>query len=158
MTVHNPGLPPIILEYLEHLVDIEMHNTLVFPESTANVCVLTAHVNANTWSAWVEIVDDQGAPVSLSSKFAVNAGHITVMNAESTNVASALFMIELAYGASKISICRFRFTSETNQIAIAQIPRVRGVEIPAGETLYYRAMCATGGKTANVYFRYFLHE
>jgi len=140
----------------EHLVDVSMHTTTIFPESTANICVLTAHANANTWSAWAEIADNQGTPVTLSSKFAAKAGHITAVEVEGTNVASVLFMIELAYGEAKTTINRLRFTSETNQIAVAQVPRLRGSHISAGETIYYRLMCATGAKTANVYFRYFL--
>ena len=98
---------------------------------------------------------DSGA-TALSTAFAAKAGHITTMEVEETNVASKLFMVELAYGDDKTIISRLRFISETNQVAVAQVSRVRGAHIPAGETIYYRLMCATGAKTANVYFRYFL--
>jgi len=138
----------------EHLVDVLMHETTIFPTATNLTCVLTAHANANTWSAWAEIADS--AATKLSTAFASKAGHITAMEVEETNVASVLFMVELAYGEAKTIISRLRFISETNQVAVAQVPRLRGSHIPAGETIYYRLMCATGAKTANVYFRYFL--
>ena len=157
MTVHNPGESPsmpAILAYSVHNDEMIDHATLVFPTATNLTCVLTAHANANTWSAWAEIADS--AATTLSAAFAAKAGHITAMEVEETNVASVLFMAELAYGAAKTIISRLRFISETNQVAVAQVSRFRGSHIPAGETVYYRLMCATGGKTANVYFRYFL--
>ena len=139
----------------EHLEDVHMHTTVLFPESTADLCVITAHADGDTWSAWVEVADDQ--PVTLSSKFTSYAGHICAMVVEETNQASTLYMAELAYGASKVIVCRFRFLSESNQIGVAQVKEIPGAEIPAGETVYYRCMCATAGsKTANIYLRYFL--
>ncbi|HUV82850.1 MAG TPA: hypothetical protein VMW53_07245 [archaeon] len=143
----------------ELLVEHENHATVIFPESTANLCILTAHADANTWTGWTEIADDQGVPVLLSSKFATYPGHITAMLVEETNQDATRFMIEISYGASKTIISRHRVLTETNKLPTAQSPRVRGALIPAGETVYYRAMCATAAaKTLNVHFRYFLHE
>ena len=39
----------------EHLVFISMHVALLFPESTANMCILPAGATANEWSEWTEI-------------------------------------------------------------------------------------------------------
>lgn len=144
---------------MDHLQDMAMHDTALFPDSSEIDVVLTAHADANTFTDWAEIVDTQGSPVSLSSKFASYGGHITAMEVEETNQASTLYIIELAYGAAKTVITRFRFVSDTNQKPVIGQARVRSCHIPAGETIYYRAMCETAAaKTANVAFRYFLED
>jgi len=154
MTLHSRGLDPKTALLIEH----QSHITFIFPESTANLCVLAAHANANTWTDWAEIVDDQVAPATLSSKFATYPGHTAAMLVEDTNEVDALFMVELAYSASKIIISRHRVRTETNKLPTAQTMRVRAALIPAGTTIYYRAMCnVAGAKTLNVHFRYFLH-
>jgi len=145
---------------LEHLLDVEEHNTYIFPAATNLDCVLTAHADANTWSAWAEVEDTTPeTPITLSSLFAANKGHLTALVVEETNTASTKFMFEISYGAAKVHVAAIRILSETNQIGVAQVARIRGAEIPAGETVYYRAMCETAGsKTATAYFRYFLYE
>jgi len=141
------------------LIEHASHTPFIFPESTANLCTLTAHASANTWTDWAEIADNQGTPVTLSSKFAAYPGHLTAMLVEEENQASTLYMVEAAYGASKTVVCRCRLQSEISLVSPTQIPRGRGSLIPAGETLYYRAMCETAGsKTLQVSFRYFLHS
>ena len=117
--------------------------------------MLTAHANANTYSSWAEVVDSGAA--SLSTPFASNPGHLTALVVEETNTASTRYMFQLSYGASKVHIAEVRIVSETNQIGVAQVEKISGAEVPAGETIYYRAMCETAAaKTANVYFRYFV--
>ena len=144
---------------MQHLLLIETHNTYIFPAATNLNCVLTAHADANTWSEWAEVVDTTGEPISLSSVFAAHKGHLTAVVVEVTNQASTRYMFEISYGAAKVHIASIRILSETNQIGVAQVARIRGAEIPAGETVYYRAMCETAGsKTANVYFRYFAED
>lgn len=141
------------------LIEYTNHTAAIFPEATNLDCVLTAHANANTWSTWTEIVDTTGTPVTLSSKFASNVGHITGMLVEDTSQADTRFMAEIAHSGSKTIVSRHRILTETNKLSTAQIAKVRGAEIPAGETIYYRLMCETAGsKTVTVHFRYFLHS
>jgi len=144
-------------EAFEEIEEIERHTTRIFPEDTSVDCKLTAHADAHTWSGYTEIVDTAGEPVTLSSKFASNPGYITAMVVEDSNAASTLFMAEISYGASHTIVSRHRVRSETNNLPTAESPRVRGAKIPAGETIYYRCMCATAdSKYINVHFRYYL--
>ena len=157
----QPGLEQIkdINANVDLLIEHASHTTATFPESTADLCILTAHASANTWSAWAEIADDQGTPVTLSSKFAAQPGHVASMLVEEEGQASTLYMVEVAYGVSKIKIFSCRLQSELSLVSATQAPRGRGLLIPAGETIYYRAMCQTAGsKTLQVNFRYFLHS
>lgn len=143
-------------EAFAELEEIERHVTHIFPDDTSVVCKLTADTEANTWSDYTEIVDTAGEPVSLSSKFASNPGYIAAMVVEDSDTASTLFMSEISYGASHTIVSRHRVLTETNKLPTVESPRVRGAEIPAGETVYYRCMCATaGGKYIDVHFRYY---
>ncbi len=51
------------------------HTTYIFPSDTNLTVTLTAHVNANTWSAQTELVDS-GA-TSFASVITDDPGHIT---------------------------------------------------------------------------------
>jgi len=155
----------LIMAYIKQLVNNSeilaehiTHTTAIFPEATNIDCVLTAHASANTWSSWTEIVDTTGTPVTLSSKFAANSGHISAMLIEDTDTTDTRFQIEIAYGSAKTIVSRHRILTETNKLPTAEVARERGSIIPAGETIYYRAMCETAdAKTITVHFRYFLH-
>ena len=132
------------------------HTTAIFPAATNLTCTLTADVNANEWEDWVEIVD--GAAATLSAAFAANAGHISALVVEETDQIATRFMVEISYGASKTIVSRQRVLTEDKKLPTTQVERCRGAEIPAGETIYARTMCATAGnKTLSVHFRYYLH-
>lgn len=143
-----------IMGYLKHMMWMTHHAKLVFPAATNLTVTLTAHASADTWSAWTEIVDS-GA-TTFSSIFAAAAGHVTDLVIEETNQASTRYMVEVAYGTGKTQVGAWRFISETNQVSVAQVTQSNGDMVPAGETLYYRCMCETAGKTALAYFKYFL--
>jgi hypothetical protein len=154
MSVHHNGADIDELN-LDHLLIVSMHNTQVFPSATNLLCTFTAHADANTWSEWTEIVDSGAA--SLSTEFADHPGHITDLVVEGCSEASKRYMFEIAYGAAKVPVSRWRIISETNQLSVSQATIANGVHIPAGETIYYRAMCETAGsKTATVYIKYFV--
>jgi len=160
-TPHATGPPTdtdVLMGYIKQIIVENCHETFIFPESTANVCTLTAHASPNTWSAWAEIADNQGTPDTLSSKFASVVGHLSGMLVEVTSVAGELYMVEIAYGDPKVVISRHRVLSETNKLPIAQVARERPDIIPAGETVYARVMAETGAATLNVHFRYHLCE
>ena len=144
---------------LDNLMELERHNTKIFPDSTELNCVLAAHADADTWSAWAEIEDDTPeTPITLSSKFAACKGHITGMVTESANQDTTAYQIEVAFGASKVGISSWRLMSGTSKVSSTGQSSAQGDHIPLGETIYYRVKCETAGaKTLNVHFRYFCH-
>jgi len=132
------------------------HETFIFPEDTDETVTFTASNVANTFGAWAEIVDNNA--VTLSSKFASNEGHISAVMVEDVSVKEKTFLIEIAYGASKIIISRHRFVSgETTKLPPIQQIRVRSLDIPAGETVYYRMKCDQADATCELSFRYHYH-
>lgn len=143
---------------LDRMILEQQHISYNFPEATNLTVVFTAHAVANTWSAWAEIQDD-GVPTTFSSKFAAQRGHISLVQVDNTNQKDEYYMFEIAYGDSKTIISPHRFKSGTapNDPPI-QEAKVRSHVIPAGETIYYRMMCAVGGKTCDVSFRYHYHK
>ncbi len=154
-------------EAFREIEEIERHTTVIFPDDTSVTCKLTAHANAHQWSGYTEIKDTaEPTPVSLSSKFASNPGYIVAMVVENSDTADTLFMVEISYGTDPdyTIVSGHRVLTQTNKLPTVESPRVRGAKIPAGETIYYRCMCATaggnGGKYINVHFRYYFcyHE
>ena len=142
----------------EHLVFVSMHEALVFPESTEDICVIAANATANLWSAWAEIADDQGSPDTLTSKFAASKGHLSALCVEEASINGSRYMVEIGYGEAKKCVSRFRLFVADKTDNILQVLRFRGCEIPAGETLYARTKCSiTDTPTLTVHFRYFLH-
>ena len=145
---------------LDNLMELAKHDTDVFPDEPSLNCILTAHADADTWSAWAEVVDDTpDTPITLSSKFAACKGHVTGMITESANTADTVYHVEVSYGAAKVMISSWRTVSGTNQVSSTGQSLARGEHIPLGETIYYRAKCETAGsKTLHVHFRHFCHS
>ena len=153
----------VVMAYIKQMVHLAIHNeeaidhtTVIFPAATNLTCTLTADVNVNEWEDWVEIVDS--AATTLSAAFAANAGHISALVVEDTDQIDTRFMVEISYGAAKTIVSRQRVLTEDKKLPTTQVERCRCAEIPAGETIYARVMCATAGnKTLSVHFRYYLH-
>ena len=142
--------------YLDSLYDDIYHLTYIFPAATNLTCTLTAHADANDWSAWVEVADS--ATTKLSSVFAAADGHVSAMVTHEANQDDTDYMVDLAYGDAKAHLSQWRIHSQTNKISSSGQSRCRGAHIPAGEKVYARVMCATaGGKTLLVHFRWWLH-
>lgn len=140
---------------VEHLFEHAMHTDFLFPSATNLTCTLTAHADANTWSAWVAIVDS-GA-TGLSASFAANNGHIDALQIEEANQASTHYQVELAWGAGKTAIGTARIQTFTANQPVNSSFDLNGSEITAGETVYARVMCATAAaKTLEVSFRNYL--
>ena len=151
------GAPTSEIEAWEKLYLIEHHTTALFPDDTNKTCLLTAHADANTWSAWTEI-DIVGDGETLSSKMASYDGHITSCIVESLSEINTIYMLEIGYGASKVIVSRWRFAGTTKFQNPSHQESFRGIEVPAGETVYYRLKTATAvADTALVHFRYHLH-
>jgi len=144
---------------IEHLTELGQHTTVIFPAATNLDCVLTAHASADTWSDYTEVADTTAeTPITLSSLFASNCGHITGLVIESANQDDTHYMVELSYGAAHTRISVWRATSGTAKISPTGNSAAKGPEIPCGETIYYRCMCETAAaKTVNVHIRYNLH-
>lgn len=134
-----------------------VHDTRIFPEATNRTVTLNSHANANVYSAWTEIVDNLGN--TLSSRLpAGTQGHISGIVVEGSSLAGQLWMLEIAHGAERFVVARYRFVSGS----VALLPAIfsafiRGEHILAGETIYYRLMCATGGQNCTVHIRYHYH-
>ena len=119
----------------------------LFPAVTDITCTLTAGT-PDDWSAWTEIADSTA--VTLSSKFAANAGYLSSLSIYTTSTSGKIFIVEVAYGDAKTIIARTNFHSAERAAPI------KSRYIPAGETIYARVMCSgISGSTAKVGFRYF---
>lgn len=129
------------------------HRSLTFPEDTDETVTFVAGSPANTFSAWTEIVDNNG--VTLSSKLVNRNGHISATPIESIDKADRVFKFEIAYGAAKTVVSEYRFaTGATTKLPTIQHIRVRPEDIPEGETVYYRMKCSEAGKSCTISLRY----
>ena len=137
---------------ISNLLRALTHTSYIFPEATNETITLTA-AGANVWSAWTEVVDNNA--VTLSSKFAANAGHLSVMTVETCSVNGQVYMWQLAYGAARTLISPGRIYSGA---VPKQETRVYGLVIPAGQRVYYRLMCSQAGpQNLTGHFRYHYH-
>lgn len=145
---------------LDTLIEHVNHQTKIFPDTTAYLCVLTAHTTAHTWTDWAEIVDSDDPVNTLSAAFASYPGHITGVQVEETSEAGTRFMFQISTTQSEAgSVAIGRVLTETNKLPTVEVARQNGALIAAGSTLYYRTMCATANEQAiTVHFRYFLHS
>ena len=142
------------VDTLEHIGNYVTHETQIFPASTDQTLTVAGNVVANVWSAWVEMVDAPGA-TTFSSVITATA-HLTAVNIEDTSVANEIWMLEIAYGATKVMIARIRFISASlgNLPAITGV-RIRSTHMPSDETIYARLMCSAGGEDCKLHLRYY---
>ena len=158
--VINPAdLTPVIEDIADVQADVTdihhavQHVTSIFPSDTNLTCTFIAHANANTWSAWAEIVDS--AATKLSSAFATCHGHITAMGIETLSEADAIYMIEIAWGAAKNLITSGRFAGATKFQSPTEHLRFWAPAFPVGELIYYRMKTDTAvADTTTIHFRY----
>jgi len=129
-----------------------VHETHVFPASTVNVIAFTAEAVANAWSAWTSIVDSP-AGNTLNGAFVTAHGHIADITIETNSNNNQVYMLEISYGASRTRVAAIRFYGGS---VPKQSERIRSIIIPAGESIYYRMKCETGGATAEGHIRYYL--
>lgn len=143
-------------EILNFLEEDASHESFLFPEDSNETVTMTAHASADTFGAWTEIVDNNA--ITLSSKFALKCGHISSILAESASATDKVYIYEISYGATNIVIGRGRLMSGSVRISNTQQARFRGLGIPAGETVYYRIKCETGGANITASCRYHTHD
>lgn len=141
---------------IDVLTETQFHETYIFPDNSALICTLTAGGTINTFGTWAEIADS--ASTTLSSKVTDNDGHITGIQIENMTE-DRVYYLEVAYGEAKTNVLRHRFVKPTTKkAAVIGFIRIRSTEVPAGETIYYRMMCAQASQTCEVSFRYHYHS
>lgn len=139
---------------LQHIRRYACHVSKVFPEDTDETVMVTAGNVANVFSDWIEIVDN--TPVTLSSKIVDRNAHIVGVNLEDCSVKDKRYRIEVAYGDAKVVVVRSRFMKVAIKVDVDHQRRVRSIEVPKGEPVYYRLKCETASATAEVQLRYYL--
>ena len=139
----------------ELLIELQ-HDTKLFPEDSNETVTVTAGGVANTFSAWTELVDNNA--VSFSSKIADQDGHISNILLEAVSATDKIYILELSCCDDNTIITRARWIVNLANIGTSCAANVRSVKIPAGETVYYRLKCETGGATAEISLRYHTHE
>ena len=141
---------------IEHAAHALRHSTSVFPGDTDLTCTFTAAAGANTWSAWMEIVDS-GA-TTLSAAFASSRGHLTEILIENISDDNTIYMMEISWGAAHNLLTTIRFAGGTKFQSPDMVARMWAKSIPEGETVYYRMKTATGvADTCLVHIRYHIH-
>lgn len=129
------------------------HEDYVFPTDTNLTCTFSTHANANTWSAWTRIVDS-GA-TNLDASFTSEA-HICELDVETVSRINQIWMCEIAYGAAKNIVARFRLRCP-NLNRTRGIIAIHGEHIPSGEILYYRLKNDAGGDSWTCNIRWHFH-
>jgi len=130
------------------------HVSNYFPIDSAETVTFTAGAVDNIFGAWVEVVDNNA--VTFSSKLITSCGHISNISVEDASVKDKIYILEIAYGDSKIVVVRDRVLSASIQLSTVQHGRRVSKSIPAGKTIYYRLKCETGGATLQISLRYHL--
>lgn len=141
--------------YVDDLYQEAAHLTYIFPAITGRTVTFTASDTANTWSYWHEITDSSAS--TLTQRNATLNIHITELQVEDASVTDKHYMTEIGHGVNATNvtvISKHRFISGSTLLPTTQQPRIRALLFDAGNSIYYRQMCETGGSTAVVAFRY----
>jgi len=142
-----------LVEHSHHVATENVHETHIWPSQPNVNAVLTAGAVANNWSVWQRLRDSGGSAFHHSD----HNVHISALELESASAGTDIYFIELAYGADMTTITRLRFSSASiGQLPPLHLLRIRSVDVPTGERLYYRCKCSTGGSTVNIALRW--HE
>jgi len=151
------GLGTQVRNILTRAMEIQafvQNETFLFPEATNITCTLAAGGGNNTWGAWVQIQDSNA--LLFSTRFAARAGFLSECALSNFSVDLSRYMFEIGWGAVPTVVARGMCISAT--AATGPLPYfvdLRSGQIPAGELIYYRMMCETGGATCLVGFRYY---
>jgi len=145
-----------VAEQVAELALDASHLSQYFPEDSNETVLFTAGGVVNTFGAWVEIVDNNA--VTFTSKLVACKGHISHIAVEDASVKDKVYILEIAYGATKIVVVRDRLVSATVQLSTLQQGRRRSLHIPAGVIVYYRMKCETALATARLAIRYHCHS
>ena len=146
------------VEVVDGLVDLLVleaeHETKLWPEDSNQVATLTAGGTNNVFGDWAEL-DIDGDGDTFSSKFTEDIGHVSAVVILDLNIEDVKYILEIAYGDDKTNIVRQVFMSgDAKKLSGVFYQRIRAPQIPAGETVYYRMKCETGGATCCLSVRY----
>lgn len=139
---------------IEHIHRTQVHVSAIFPEDTDETCTVTAGDVADTFGDWVELADNNA--VKFASKFDDGPGHIVGIAIEECSLKDVRYLLEIAYGDDKTVIVRSRFMKVNVKLDVGHQTRVRSLEIPSDEEIYYRLKCETADATAEIHFRYYV--
>jgi len=140
---------------LRDIHDAISHVTSIFPSDTDLTCTFTAHANANTWSAWAEIVDSGATKLSDACATPMHLSSIVI---ETISDDAALYMFEISWGATNIPFTAGRFAGAGKFQAAHIQDRFWAPSIPAGQLIYYRLKTDTAVADAcTVHLRYHCH-
>lgn len=136
-----------------HIHHALSHISDVFPADTDRTCTFTAAAGANTWSGYVEIVDNLAN--TLSAIFAAEHGHITALTVENVSEVNTIYRVEISWGDAHNIVLDLRFAGGTKFQAPDMVQRFWAPDFPAGQTIYYRMKTATGvADTCTVHLRH----
>lgn len=150
MGVSNPA------DIHDLIIDIH-HRSYYFPDDITKTCTLTAGGADNTFGNWAEIADNLGAKLSDQTIYALG---VSAMQVRSESVADVLYMFEIGYGQAADNVTNIdvhEFGSGTKFVEGDEVATFRPPLIPAGQKVYYRMKCETGGATCQVFLRYHHH-
>jgi hypothetical protein len=139
---------------------VDLFNSAVvylYPENATGVVTLLCGSSPDrgygTWTEWTEVKDNNN--VTLSSVFATESGYIGDIAILYTSALENVYVIELSWGANYTDLARFMFVSTASEYPGA-VSQIKSRRVPAGQKVYYRAMCeADDSATIRVGFRYF---
>ncbi len=129
-----------------------LHNeniVYLYPDSTSVNVTLTAGAPSDNFSAFAVIEDSSSG--NLTALFGSYAGYINQLVLRDYSVADQMYVIEIAYGASKTIVGRVKVRSDWTYVL-----DIKSAMIPAGEIIYYRMKAVTAGTTLKADFRYYL--
>jgi len=133
------------------------HESYIFPEDTDETVTFTAGGVANVFGSWAEIAVDV-IGTTFSSKLADKNAHISGILIEDMSVKDKHYLLEIAYGDDEVNVLRHRFIAwDAKKLDAVNYMKIRAADIPAGETVYYRMKCETGGATGEISLRWHPH-
>jgi len=145
------SLRTLITQIFQTSNELLLHSeneVFLFPDVSNVTVTFTAGGVANTFGAWAEIVDSLA--VTFSSRFTALPGYLSEIMLYNFSVANEVWIVEIGYGAAYTIAGRQRVRSDWTYLLDLLCKK-----IPAGETVYYRAMSETALATCNANFRYF---
>lgn len=137
---------------LDEILEETRHTSYIWPEATNLTATCTAPAGANTWGAWVELIDSGGN--NFSDKITATT-HLSDTKIESYSDKNQEYMYQISYGTSNIIVGGRRVSpiKESGEYSID----LKSLPIPAGEKVYARCMCSVGGNSCTILLRYHYH-
>lgn len=157
MGINNPPNLSTLRAQVVDLILEAHHRSYYFPDDISKTVTLTAGVGDNDFGDWAEIADNLGA---IFSDETIHDLGISAMQVRQESVADKLYLFEVGYGLAVDAVTNIdihEFGSGTKFVDGDEVAWFRPPLVPAGQKIYYRMKCETGGATCQVIFRYHHH-